>query len=126
MATTLVAFNVYPELIISSSATRAWQTARIVATSFSYPVDRILVKEQLYARSKQELLDGVCKIQNDLQTVMIVGHDPSLTNFANMFLKYPIEKIKTSEFIHLKFEDEKWSNITKSPRQIARKHLTKR
>jgi phosphohistidine phosphatase len=126
LATTFKESNIYPELIISSSATRSWQTARIIATDSSYPVERILVKDQLYACGKQELFDEVCRIPNDIQIVMLVGHDPSLTNFANTFLKHPIEKIKTSGFIHLKFDGGKWSEITNSPSQLARKHLTKR
>ena len=126
LAATFKEANCYPELIITSSATRAWQTARIIASGFAYPVNRILVKDQLYACGKQDLFEEVCRTANDIQTIMVVGHDPSLTNFANTFLKHPIEKIKTAGFLHLKFECDKWSEITNSPSQVARKHLAKR
>lgn len=116
----------YPELVITSSATRAWQTARILAEGFEYPVSRINVSDWLYSCTKNELFDELRKVSNQIDSVLIVGHDPSLTNFVNLFMRYPLEKIKASGFVHIQFESNDWSILTQNPSKVIRTHLVKR
>lgn len=75
-----------PRLIISSPAKRALQTARIIAAEFDYPPEAIVVNETLYHQPEEQgeaaLLEMIRALDNQYESVMIVGHDPLLSKFA--------------------------------------------
>jgi phosphohistidine phosphatase SixA len=42
---------------------------------------------------------------------MICGHDPTLTDFVNDFLRIPLNKIQTSAVMKIQFHSDSWSQI---------------
>lgn len=110
--------NVYPELILSSSATRAWHTARIMSDVLQYPINRIRVKDTLYECNKNSIFNELSLTTTDIESVMLIGHDPSLTNFANFFLPKPKEKIPTSSILHFEFDCDEWSELKNVPAKL--------
>ena len=107
----------YPDLIISSPAIRAVHTSLIFARQFDFPVHRINMNDALYENQKEAIVEVLENLQNELDFVMLVGHDPALTNLANEFLKNPKEKLPTSSILCLKFKVDDWKMIkSKRPR----------
>ncbi len=49
---------------------------------------------------------------------MIVGHNPALTDFANSFLKTPIDNLPTSGVVSVSFETDQWEKIPLSSRKV--------
>jgi phosphohistidine phosphatase len=48
---------------------------------------------------------------------MIVGHNPSLTDFVNLFLKSPIDNLPTSGVVSFSFETDSWEKIPAARRK---------
>lgn len=71
-----------PQLILSSGAKRALQTAQIIAKGLEYPEQSILVDDDIYYGSAQSILDLVRKVPDDIETVLLVGHNPSISETA--------------------------------------------
>jgi phosphohistidine phosphatase len=74
--------GVKPSLIIASNAVRAKETARILARSLGYPESKIMFEPKIYHCSKDDLYDIISSLPDDLTSVMLVGHNPSMTEFA--------------------------------------------
>lgn len=70
------AFN--PDLIISSPANRASQTAHIVAERLRYPLEQIQVESSVYHEGTPSLLDLIKRLPNHFEKVMIFGHNPTM------------------------------------------------
>ena len=108
MATILKEKNLQPDKIISSPAERAMATA----TAFA-PKEEIMVDQRLYLESKTKLLNLVQGLDESLQCVAIVSHNPDLTDFANFLANDDIENIPTSGIVAIQFECNSWSEIEK-------------
>jgi len=53
----------------------------------------------------------VLYLNDELNDVAIVGHEPSLSSVINYFLNKPLEKVGTGSVTTLEFNSKKWINI---------------
>lgn len=102
------------DLIISSHAKRAFDTAKLFAIAFSYPEDNIKVDTQIYHKGVDALFNQFYDLPDELDSLMLVGHNPSITSFANYFIEDKIENLPTSGIICINFATNKWQNIPKA------------
>jgi len=100
-------------LIWSSTASRASETAMIFAQNFSYPVENIIFKNDLYTFDEKELENIVKSCHNDYDNVILFGHNEAITNFVNKFGDVFIENVPTSGFVSLKFDTNEWESLKK-------------
>ena len=103
-----------PDLIISSHAARALHTAHIFAQAMGYPHNRIQVNERLYLDGESEACSILKNLPDELESVMIVGHNPDVTFIANRYAKRIIDEIPTSGVVTIRFETNHWSEIDKT------------
>lgn len=74
-----------PEVILSSPALRARQTAQLFAEACAYPVEKINEEPGLYF-SARHALEDIIRLQHDrYDSLMMVFHNPGITEFANRF-----------------------------------------
>src|SRR5689334_3964823 len=71
------------DLIASSTALRALDTAREFAKKLEYKKEKILHASELYLAEAEDLFDYVKALDDDYKTVMLFGHNPGITRFAN-------------------------------------------
>ncbi len=105
--------KISPDLIISSSAVRALKTAKLIAENIGYSIENIKVAPLLYGGDEDDIFSELYKIPDNIHSVMIVGHNPGFTDFANIFLKRKnqIENLPTSGVIAIKIKTEHWKTI---------------
>jgi len=101
--------GVRPSLIISSPATRAWTTAKIIAQEISYPTEFLQREDSLYLASLDDLLDVVCTQDNGFNSLMVVGHNPGLTDFANFLSPGLSNNLPTAGVVSVQMDREDWS-----------------
>lgn len=107
-----------PELIISSHAVRAYETARIFAKKLNYPEKEIVIDENLYFSGSEAMENLVYSVSDKIERLMLVGHNPDMTNFANIFLSNKLDYIPTSGLVCITFETDKWQEIMVAKRDI--------
>ncbi len=86
MGRRLAARDVAPDVLVTSPARRARKTARKIADALGYPRDGILEEETVYEASLPDLLAVVRGLDPDWDEVLLVGHNPGLTDLANFLL----------------------------------------
>lgn len=111
MAERLVENNQIPELIISSTASRAMHTATIFSRLLKLASSKIKLERDLYLADPQTILDFACKTDDQVHSVLMVGHNPGLTDLSNFFLTEPIDNIPTSGIVGLHFDIDYWPDI---------------
>lgn len=82
-------------LVISSSANRALQTAEIFCVQIDYPINAIQVEKDIYEAYYQEILKVINQIPDDIDTVLVFGHNPGLSDMTNYLCDSYID-LKTS------------------------------
>lgn len=83
MARRLRARKLKPDLILASPAVRALTTAAIMARELRVPAIRVRQDERLYLAGPGDLLMVVRELGGTSQHLMLFGHNPGITDFAN-------------------------------------------
>jgi phosphohistidine phosphatase len=106
--------NDLPELVISSPANRALHTAVILARIFDTPADRIRIDKSFYESTFNGCLDRITGMDDTVNTLMVIGHNPDFTDLANQFLNEPLSDLPTAGAVKLEFACESWKEIDKT------------
>jgi phosphohistidine phosphatase len=121
--------SLHPDLIISSPAVRAFETAKIAADVLNYPQQDIIKDENLYFVDTEQYFHALFGAPETVSTLMIVGHNPMITEFCNEFLKNSIDNLPTSGLCVIRFQSELWNESLKAQSQVEHlvfpKHLEK-
>ncbi len=99
------------DLILSSSATRAQETAQIIAKAINYDVNRIETEKGLYLAWVNEILKSISKIQDNINKCIIVGHNPGFTELINYF-GIRLDNLPTSSAACFDFSTESWQDVS--------------
>ena len=100
-------------VLFSSKARRAFDTATIFATNFSFPLNDIIISEDLYTFDENQLEKTIRSLSNDLENVILFGHNAAITNFVNKFGDIFIENVPTSGLVWIKFDCQEWKLLKK-------------
>jgi len=108
---------VQPDLIVSSPAVRAYQTAEILAEIFEYPMDKIDINQYFYFHPEEAVLHQLMGLPDTVQTVFITGHNPIWTDIADELMQQDIWHLRTSGIAGICFETNKWKDILQAKRK---------
>ena len=106
--------GIRPGLIVSSHAKRAYETAVTVAKELDYPKEQIRVDRKIYDGYYDRILDIIYATPNDVDSLMIFGHNPTITHLANLFLEPGIEELSTSAVVAISFNTDRWEGLPMS------------
>ncbi len=81
----MAAIGVVVNVIISSPLARAMQTAAIVSQEIGHE-EKLVLDDALRPEATFEKFKGLLNRYKDKTAIMVVGHDPSMTEFANRVL----------------------------------------
>jgi len=101
--------NLNPQVIISSPAKRAKQTAVLVKelAEISKPVE---FDERIYEASPLALFNLIREFDEKRESVLIIGHNPGFENLVRILTGETIS-MPTAALAKLNFDIEKWSDI---------------
>jgi len=111
MGERLAAMDQIPELLVSSPARRASKTARLLARELKIADERLIFKPEIYEAEPAVLLEVVRDLDDRWKHVLLVGHNPGLTEIGNLLADCGIENIPTCGVLCLDFDVESWEKI---------------
>ena len=103
------------DLIICSPARRARDTAAFFSKKIKSK--QFTVSDQVYHASLNTLVDVVRDIENDVQTVLIFGHNPGFTSVFNNFSEQVLDNLPTCGIFEIKLQSN-WKDIRKKNTKI--------
>ena len=103
--------------IISSPAVRTLETARLIASSLGFPEEKIRIEPKIYEGSINRILEIIYATEDEVDSLMIFGHNPTITHLANLFLNPGIEFMPTMGIASVSFKTDKWSAIPLSEKK---------
>jgi phosphohistidine phosphatase len=98
-----------PELILTSSAKRALNTAKLVAEACGFDGE-IQVSRDLYAAGPEEFISALCALSDELETVMVVGHNPGLEELVEA-LTEEAPAMPTAALAQIALDIERWADL---------------
>ncbi|HMX40664.1 MAG TPA: histidine phosphatase family protein [Saprospiraceae bacterium] len=108
MAKLLAKEGVQPDLIISSPAKRALTTALFFAEAFGMPEEQVAREQDIYEASVRDLLRVISALPDAAHTVLLFGHNNTLTDVANLFTEDFIENVPTCGIVRIESGAPTW------------------
>jgi len=104
--------DIRPSLILSSPAERAWSTARIVAENMNYPREFLQRDDRLYGASVDTIFNVIGDQDPGFNNIMIVAHNPGLTQFANLLVPDVTPNLPTCGVVSVVIDADEWDHRT--------------
>lgn len=111
MSKRLLKLNIKPDLIVASPANRTRKTAEIVSDVLHYDKN-IMYNEVLFHAFVNELFETITYTFDTVNTMLVIGHNPSLSALAITLNIYKNE-IKPGEVLKIEFDTNSWINVGK-------------
>jgi phosphohistidine phosphatase len=110
MGQRLAAKDKLPQLIISSTAKRALETAKHIARQINYPLADIKTMKSIYHASSMELIEIITHCNDKVDCLMLVGHNPTITQLSNQLLQasHQFNNIPTAGMLSININIEHW------------------
>lgn len=101
------------DLLLSSSAVRALETAQIIADELDYPREKLQQEHKIYNAHVDTLIDLVGRLNDACGSVMLVGHNPGMTSLANYFAPEVAARLSTCSVLAVEFQVDTWQAVGK-------------
>ena len=112
LATKLVKKDIGFDLILTSPAIRAITTAQIISNRLDHKQRFLEVDKKLYQADCTTLLTIASKLHKKIKSVMLVGHNPALEDFA-AYMTGESVSMQTCSLIEFTFELKDWKDFEK-------------
>lgn len=112
--------GIKPDLIISSTAKRAKQTAKKISNELNYKKEDILLIDKLYHCHPETFEEVIYSIEDNLNTIMIVAHNPGITLFVNSLShSFSSANIPTCGVVVAEFVAKNWNEFNSVDKQVV-------
>jgi phosphohistidine phosphatase len=102
-----------PQMIYTSTATRALNTALIFARSLDFDMKNFVLDATIYESSVVNLLSIIKKQPDSKSSIMLFGHNPTITDLFNELCKDVfIDNVPTCGVIKITFNTNSWKDIS--------------
>lgn len=110
--------NLNPELIYTSPARRALDTAKIFRQELGLSHDNFLSAEELYEPVLENFYHVIQDTSQKVQTMIIVSHNPGVTQLANDLNCYKEIYMSTASLFGFESDDVHWNNFQTSEKSF--------
>lgn len=103
--------------VLCSTAVRTKQTCEIVREVLGLPLSKLTYLDSFYLAGPVELLTELCGLPDSVNTVLVVGHNPGLSELAASFSRR-IGLLGTAGIAMLEFNIKEWPDLASHPSPI--------
>jgi phosphohistidine phosphatase len=119
--------KIKPDVYVSSPASRAYKTAEIIAGELDVDISSVKTQAGIYDGGPRAYLHAVTTVAEGFSMLMLFGHNPDITYFAEYLSGSSIGSMKKGSIAVIEFTDQKWEEISaktgdlvlyKTPKQV--------
>lgn len=100
-----------PDYFISSPAKRTTETSKIIAFELNCNAKKIIFDERIYHSSLPLILNVLNDVPNSFNNIILVGHNPTLTQLSNYLTDNFIDNIPTCGMVKIELDIDNWQHI---------------
>lgn len=119
---------ILPDVIVSSTAPRAKDTAKVIAEQIGYDPATIQLNDTLFDGGPKAYLAAINALPGTATSAMIVGHNPDVSYLAEFLTHQQIGSMSKGAVVAITFTDIPWAGVSGrmgsinfqiSPRQLS-------
>ncbi len=116
MAKRLKEKRLTPDIVLTSPARRAKDTCHIICAILGFSQTKIREMPALYHASDEQILKLIRSVKERMgdeeENLLLVGHNPGLTEFVNQLANKSIDNIPTTGIACILLKQSKWKDVT--------------
>jgi len=101
-----------PDTLWSSNALRAMMTAKIIASTAKISLSSLDKKKKLYLAEASDLLGFINDLDDRIDHIALVGHNPGLLDLINALTGEMIDSLPTCSVYLIEFPCRTWQEVT--------------
>lgn len=107
------------DIMLVSMANRTHQTAQIIADKLDISKSKIQIEKTLYLASTNEILDEIFALNDQIENLLIVGHNPGISNLA-VYLSNSddVDWMPTSGVVAIEIKTNQWNEISNAKSKL--------
>ena len=103
--------NLRPDLILSSPAQRARQTAEALVETLKLAPEQLRFDASIYEAEPADLLKLIRSFEEEWQHVLLVGHNPGLTELGNLLADCGLDNLPTCGVLVIDSDCSSWRQV---------------
>jgi phosphohistidine phosphatase len=111
MGRRLARSKVPPDAIVTSPAQRTLATARLIARELDFPWDEIRAAKPAYLGEAGELLDLVRALDVRVESALLVGHNPGVSELAQELVRGFVQDLPTGAVAAIDLPADTWAGV---------------
>lgn len=108
------------DVIVSSSAVRAEQTAGLIAEGMKLESAKTRVEDVLYEASVRQILQYVNELEDADNNAMLIGHNPAISYLAEYLTKADIGDMMPASAAIIRFDLDSWKAVSENTGQLVK------
>lgn len=106
--------------IFSSPSLRTKETTELIAAVQQLPESNIKYFDNLYLGDTLQITEAVNWLQENVQTLAVVGHNPGVTNFTNDITGSHIEPLPTCGVAIINVDCDDWQQFNDAKKTLIK------
>jgi phosphohistidine phosphatase len=112
--------EIVPDLVIASPAMRTMHTANIFCQNLGYDINSIRKETDFYeGMTTQDFIDLIQELPENVQTIILVGHNPAVYYLAYNLVKHFNSDMPTCSTVAFDFPVDKWKEVSARGGKVA-------
>ncbi len=104
--------GIKPDCLISSTANRARDTAKVMAEQLAIDPDQIKLDDHLFEGGPRAYMAAVNALSDECQIAMIVGHNPDVSYFSEYLTHQSVGSMSKGAVVAITFDDLRWAEVS--------------
>lgn len=113
----LLAKGVRVDRVLCSPSARTRQTCAILSETLGLPPGKVTYPKELYLAAPFDLMGQLCSLPATVNTVMVVGHNPGLSELAASFSRR-IGLLATAGMAMIDVDIKEWPDLASYPTPV--------
>lgn len=110
--------NFFPDLVLSSSANRAFHTASLISDSLQINQDQLVSNDELYDASIRILLQQINEVEDHIQQLLVVAHNPAISYLAEYISSAEIGDMVPAGLCSIKLNIASWKEVAQNSGEL--------
>lgn len=111
MAKRLITYGQLPQVVISSTAIRALQTAELLMRELVMDKSLLTTTDTIYEAPARALIDSIKQLPETSDTAMIIGHNPGMSSTCSYLSKEADIQMSTLAMVCMELDVEEWEDV---------------
>lgn len=101
-----------PDLVFSSPANRANSTCKLFLKTLNISKSKEIIVDDLYDFAGQKVIRFIQNLDDNLENVMLFGHNYAFTSLVNALGDKYIDNLPTTGLVLIEFETNTWKDLS--------------